>query len=99
MLCSQFAELKTSVLTVCAQTLPDISMRGLRSEGNMSTRALAMLVCSALPLALVPSRICASFHGRHILALHNRDIWLSKINIECVFFFHSLVKGFFSQLG
>ena len=40
----------------------------------MSARALAMLVCSALPLALVPSRICASFHGRHSLALHNRIV-------------------------
>lgn len=62
---------EAGMLTVCAHILPDMSIRGVRSAGNMSARALAMLVCSALPLALVPSRIWASFQGRHSLALHS----------------------------
>jgi len=51
--------------------LPDMSMREVRSAGNMSARAAATLVCSKPPLALVPSRMRANFRGRHDLALYN----------------------------
>ena len=58
-------------LTVWAYILPDMSMRGPRSEGNISPRAAAMLVCSSPFLLRLPSSMSASLSGKQGLALQH----------------------------
>ena len=60
-------------LTVWAYILPDMSMRGPRSEGNISPRAAAMLVCSSPFLLRLPSNMSASLSGKQGLALQDRQ--------------------------